>query len=49
MELLSDSVWATLAGRARQWFARKPSRLDKLGATGGLMMIGLGATLVATE
>jgi threonine/homoserine/homoserine lactone efflux protein len=49
MELLSDSVWAPLAGRARQWFARKPRRLDTLGATGGLMMIGLGATLVATE
>jgi threonine/homoserine/homoserine lactone efflux protein len=49
MALLSDSVWATLAGRARQWFARKPNRLDTLGATGGLMMIGLGATLVATE
>jgi len=49
MELVSDCVWATLAGRARQWFARKPRRLDTLGATGGLMMIGLGATLVAAE
>jgi threonine/homoserine/homoserine lactone efflux protein len=49
MELVSDCIWATLAGRARQWFARKPRRLDTLGATGGLMMIGLGATLVAAE
>src|SRR4051794_20496138 len=39
MELLSDCVWATLAGRARQRFARNPRRLDALGATAGLMMI----------
>ena len=49
MELLSDSVWATLAGRARLWIARKPRRLDAVGATGGVMMIGLGTTLAVTE
>lgn len=49
MELVSDSVWATVAGRARRWFARKPRRLDTLGGAGGVMMIGLGATLVAAE
>lgn len=49
MELASDSVWATLAGRARQWLARVPQRLDTVGATGGVLMVGLGATLVATE
>jgi threonine/homoserine/homoserine lactone efflux protein len=41
----SDSCWALAAGKARDWFARKPQRLDNLGATGGVMMIGLGATL----
>ena len=41
----SDSCWALAAGKARDWFAREPKRLDHLGATGGVMMIGLGATL----
>lgn len=49
MELASDSVWAILAGRARRWLARVPQRLDTVGATGGVLMVGLGATLVATE
>ena len=45
----SDSVWALAAARARAWFARTPSRLDALGATGGVMMLGLGAFLFASE
>ncbi len=45
----SDSIWALAAGKARDWFARRPARLDGLGAAGGLMMIGLGAALVASE
>ncbi|WP_091120796.1 LysE family translocator [Nocardioides terrae] len=45
----SDSCWALAAGRARDWFAREPKRLDHLGATGGVMMIGLGATLATTQ
>ncbi len=49
MAVCSDSVWALLAARAREWFARKPARLDKLGATGGVMMVGLGATMLARE
>lgn len=49
MAVASDSLWATAAGSARRWFARKPERLDAMGATGGVMMIGLGATLAATE
>jgi threonine/homoserine/homoserine lactone efflux protein len=40
--LLTDSVWALAAGFARDWFARSPRRLSTLGATGGVMMIGLG-------
>lgn len=49
MAVCSDSVWALLAARAREWFARKPARLDKLGATGGVMMVGLGAAMLARE
>ncbi len=49
MACASDSVWALVAGRARDWFARTPRRLDGLGTAGGTMMIGLGATMLATE
>ncbi len=43
--LLSDSVWALTASTARQWFARDPKRMSRMGATGGVMMIGLGGAL----
>lgn len=49
MAICSDSMWALLAARAREWFARKPDRLEKLGVTGGVMMVGLGATMLARE
>jgi threonine/homoserine/homoserine lactone efflux protein len=44
----SDSVWAVVAGTAREWFARSPRRLELVGGTGGLMIIGLGATIAVT-
>ncbi len=43
--LLSDSVWALTAGAARQWFARDPKRISRMGAGGGVVMIGLGGAL----
>jgi threonine/homoserine/homoserine lactone efflux protein len=46
--LLSDSVWAIVAGTARNWFARSPRRLATIGGTGGLAMIGIGATLAVS-
>jgi threonine/homoserine/homoserine lactone efflux protein len=49
MAVASDSTWAVVAGRARLWFARRPSRLDTMSTAGGVMMIGLGATMAATE
>ncbi len=49
MAIASDSCWALAAGQARDWFARNPKRLDTLGATGGVMMVALGTTMVATE
>ncbi|MEP9381963.1 LysE family translocator [Nocardioides sp. KR10-350] len=48
LAVASDSCWVFAAGRAREWFGRRPERLDKLGATGGVMMIGLGATLAVS-
>ena len=46
--LVLDSAWAAAAGTARQWFARSPRRLALIGGTGGLVMIGLGASIAAT-
>ena len=45
----SDSVWALAASRARDWFARRPQRLDRLGVAGGVMMIGLGAAMATSD
>lgn len=44
--LVSDSVWALAAGAARDWFAKSPKRGATLSATGGVMMIGLGAAVL---
>ncbi|MCW2849448.1 MAG: Lysine exporter protein [Marmoricola sp.] len=49
MAICSDSIWALGASKARDWFARKPDRLDRLGVTGGVMMVGLGATMLTQE
>ena len=46
--LVLDSVWATMAGTARQWFASSPRRLALIGGTGGLVMIGLGLSVAVT-
>jgi len=43
--LLCDSSWALAAGTARAWFARSPRRLELVGGTGGLVLIGIGASL----
>ncbi|MFI7680204.1 LysE family translocator [Actinophytocola sp. NPDC049390] len=46
--LVLDSVWAVLAATARAWFSRSPRRLALVGGAGGLMMIGLGASIAVT-
>lgn len=46
--VISDGIWALVAGTARAWFARSPQRLAAIGGTGGLAMIGLGATLAVS-
>lgn len=43
--LVSDSAWGLAAGTAREWLARSPRRLELVGGTGGLVMIGLGVRL----
>lgn len=41
-----DAVWVLLASGAREWFGRSPRRLEAMSATGGGLMIGLGAFLL---
>lgn len=44
----SDSVYALAAGSARNWFARSPRRLEAVGGAGGMMIIGLGASVAVS-
>lgn len=48
MALASDGSWGLLAGTARLWLATNPSRLVRLRATGGAVMVVLGALVVAS-
>lgn len=48
LALVMDSVWAIIAGTARDWFGRSPKRIERMSAAGGVMMIGLGGVLLAT-
>ncbi|MCI1017186.1 LysE family translocator [Microbacterium sp. C5A9] len=41
-----DAIWVLLASGAREWFGRSPRRIEAMGATGGGLMIGLGAFLL---
>ena len=46
--VLSDSGWAVAAGAFRGWLTRSPRRLELVGGTGGLVMIGIGLSLALT-
>ena len=46
--LISDSVWAVAAGSARAWLGCSPRRLELIGGTGGLAMIGIGTALAVS-
>lgn len=48
LALTCDSVWALVAGTAREWLARSPRRLSAVGGAGGLAIVGLGVTVAAT-
>ncbi len=48
LALLSDGTWALIAAGARDWFGKSPKRMERLTATGGGMMIGLGGILLLT-
>ena len=44
--LISDGSWGLLAGTARIWLAESPSRLERLRAGGGSIMIILGLAVI---
>ncbi len=46
MALLCDSIWAMVAGTARDWFGKNPKRISRMSAAGGGMMIGLGVAVL---
>ncbi|MDA2963528.1 MAG: LysE family translocator [Actinomycetota bacterium] len=48
LAFFSDGAWGLLAGTARAWLATDASRLEKLRATGGIVMILLGASVIFT-
>jgi threonine/homoserine/homoserine lactone efflux protein len=37
-----------VAGQARTWLGRSPKRLEVIGGTGGVLIIGLGLSLALT-
>jgi len=46
--VVCDSTWALVAGTARTWLARSPRRMAAVGGTGGLVLIGIGASLAVS-
>ena len=46
LAFISDGTWGLLAGTARAWLAKDSSRLEKLRATGGSIMILLGMSVL---
>ena len=46
LAFISDGSWGLLAGTARAWLANDSSRLEKLRATGGSIMIVLGLSVL---
>jgi threonine/homoserine/homoserine lactone efflux protein len=46
--VVCDSTWALVAGTARTWLARSPRRMAVVGGAGGLVLIGVGASLALT-
>jgi threonine/homoserine/homoserine lactone efflux protein len=46
LAFISDGSWGMLAGTARNWLATDGKRLERLRATGGVIMIILGLSVV---
>jgi threonine/homoserine/homoserine lactone efflux protein len=48
LAMLSDGAWGLASGSARHWLGRSPKRLERLSATGGVLLVGLGVGLAVT-
>ncbi len=48
LAFISDGSWGLLAGTARAWLAGEATRLEKLRATGGTIMILLGTAVIVS-
>ena len=48
LAFVSDGSWGVLAGTARNWLATDSKRLEKLRATGGVIMILLGLQVLVS-
>ena len=48
LAFFSDGTWGLLAGTAREWLATDSKRLEKLRATGGIIMIILGISVLVS-
>ncbi len=46
LAFISDGMWGVLAGTARAWLAQSNTRLEKLRATGGSIMVILGIAVL---
>ena len=46
--IVGDGSFALLAGRARDWFARSPQRMERIGGGGAAMMVALGVGVLFT-
>jgi threonine/homoserine/homoserine lactone efflux protein len=46
--MISDGLWGLAAGTARERLAASPRRLEAIGGTGGIVLIGLGIGLAVT-
>ena len=46
LAFISDGTWGLLAGTARNWLASSNSRLERLRAFGGIVMITLGVAIL---
>jgi threonine/homoserine/homoserine lactone efflux protein len=46
--IVSDTIWAVVAGGVRTWFARSPGRLEVVGGAGGLAIMAVGAGLLVS-
>lgn len=46
--LITDTVWALTAGRARTWLAQSPRRMTAIERVGGLSIIGVGVSVAVS-